>query len=42
MLVGQVQMAMRKRGMMVYFFDLKKAYDTVDREKCWTVWSTCD
>ena len=33
MLVGQVQMAMRKSGMMAAFIDLKKAYDTVDREK---------
>ena len=34
MLVGQVQMAMRKSGIMAAFIDLKKAYyDTVDREK---------
>ena len=32
MLVGQVQMTMRKSGMMAAFFDLKKAYDTMDRE----------
>ena len=42
MLVGQVQMAMRKSGMMAAFIDLKKVYDTVDQEKCWTVWSTWD
>ena len=34
MLVGQVLMAMRKSGMMTAFIDLKKAYDTIDREKC--------
>ena len=32
MLVGQVQMAMRKSGMMAAYIDLKIAYGTVDRE----------
>ena len=33
MLVGQMQMAMRKRTMMVAFTDLNKVYDTVDWKK---------
>ena len=32
MLVGQLHMAMRKRGMMAAFIELKKVYDIVDRE----------
>ena len=32
MLVGQVQMAMRKSGTMADYIDLKKVYDTVDPE----------
>ena len=32
MLVGQVQMAMRKSGKMAAFIDIKKGFDTVDRK----------
>ena len=35
MLLGQVQMAARKMGMMAAFIDLKKVYDTVDWNKLW-------
>ena len=34
MLVGQVQMTMRKSGTMAAFIDLKTAYETVDRKNC--------
>ena len=35
MLLGQVQMAARRKGKMAAFIDLKKGYDTVDQNKLW-------